>query len=504
MLNVITDTWIPVRARDGARRTIAPWQMADPDFNFPDWPRPDLNIACLELLIGLVFLADPPRDADDWRARQAPDPDRLRAALAPYAPAFELLGDGPRFMQDIEALEDGGLQVLPAGRLFIDSGGENTFRDNKDIMVKRDRYGLLDPDLAAMALFTAQIYAYADSAKHKASLRGNGPLVAIVDPLDRDRHSGLWPLVWANVPHGRPSNYAENLLPWQKPTVVSGEGGRTVPWPGSHVAETFFSMPWRIRLVNENEKIVGFVRKDFGAKYENWMHPLTPYRRRSAGEPFSPVKARPGKWLYNNWLGVVLRSTQSSDDLHRRPENITVAAHSRWGGDSDVLVAGWAMAKATPVDFVLARAPLIELPDGLIEYPESMITAANSFAEVLRNCLKKAIPEKDSKNETVLNSVHEEFFINTQSALEARLGQLETLTTEDVMQGWLADMKGAALALFDAYALPGLGDADIGRQAAIVQARRNLSAAFAGHGKTGQAAYLALGLPIPEQGRRVA
>ena len=65
-LNLISDPWIPVLDTSGARRVIAPWQMADEDLVRPDWPRADLDIACLELLIGLVRLADPPAHADDW------------------------------------------------------------------------------------------------------------------------------------------------------------------------------------------------------------------------------------------------------------------------------------------------------------------------------------------------------------------------------------------------------------------------------------------------------
>ena len=68
------------------------------------WPRADLNIACLELLIGLVYLADPPADVEDWDRRSAPDPARLREKLAAFAPAFNLLGEGPLFLQDLEPL----------------------------------------------------------------------------------------------------------------------------------------------------------------------------------------------------------------------------------------------------------------------------------------------------------------------------------------------------------------------------------------------------------------
>lgn len=36
MLNLIDDAWIPVICEDGARRVIAPWQMAAPDIVRPD------------------------------------------------------------------------------------------------------------------------------------------------------------------------------------------------------------------------------------------------------------------------------------------------------------------------------------------------------------------------------------------------------------------------------------------------------------------------------------
>ncbi len=45
--NLLHEPWIPVLMRDGSRRVIAAWQMADPDIVALDWPRMDLNIACL-------------------------------------------------------------------------------------------------------------------------------------------------------------------------------------------------------------------------------------------------------------------------------------------------------------------------------------------------------------------------------------------------------------------------------------------------------------------------
>jgi CRISPR system Cascade subunit CasA len=199
-LNIINDAWIPVLRSDGSRAVIAPWQAADPALAFPDWPRADLNIACVELLIGLVYLADPPRDAANWRARRTQDPERLRQRLAPFAPAFNLLGDGPRFMQDFEPLERGSNDSNTPDMLLIDSAGGQTARNNADLMVKRDRYPALDLPLAAMALFTLQAHAPSGGSGHRTSMRGGGPMVTLVDPGE-----GLWSLIWANLPCGQPA-----------------------------------------------------------------------------------------------------------------------------------------------------------------------------------------------------------------------------------------------------------------------------------------------------------
>ena len=63
-LNLIRDPWIPVATASGPR-TIRPDQIAEADVLFPAWPRADLNVACVELLIGLVALADPPVSRED-------------------------------------------------------------------------------------------------------------------------------------------------------------------------------------------------------------------------------------------------------------------------------------------------------------------------------------------------------------------------------------------------------------------------------------------------------
>ena len=66
--NLVNDAWIPAYTVKGARR-IRAWEIADAGVEWVDWGRGDLDLACLELLIGLVLIADPPANETDWRAR---------------------------------------------------------------------------------------------------------------------------------------------------------------------------------------------------------------------------------------------------------------------------------------------------------------------------------------------------------------------------------------------------------------------------------------------------
>src|SRR5690625_567290 len=289
-LNLISDRWIPILARDGGRRMIAPWEIADPSLDHLDWPRADLNIACLELLIGLVFLVDPPEDLEDWFEHQEPDPERLRERLAEFQPAFNLLGDGPRFMQDLERIESA---INPPDMLFIDSAGGQTVRNNADLMVWRDRYPALSPAMAAMALYTLQAHAPSGGAGNRTSMRGGGPMVTLVQPSD-----GLWALVWANVPYGRPATPDD--LPWMRKTRTSEKAQQVLP-EQSHPGEAFFGMPRRLRLVEEDGLIIGVMQRPYGTNYAGWDHPLTPYYRPKLTDDWLPRRPRAGLFGYRNW-----------------------------------------------------------------------------------------------------------------------------------------------------------------------------------------------------------
>ncbi len=473
MLNLVTDRWIPVLDHSGIRRLIAPWEMADATLAAPDWPRPDLNTACLELLVGLVRLTDPPVNPLDWEDRQAPDPARLRDRLAPFAPAFDLLGDGPRFMQ-----ERGGLQgeVRPADSLFIDSGGEGGA-----LTVREGRYPALDLPTAAMALYAMQTQAPSGGRGNLTSLRGGGPMTVLVDP-----GGGMWRLIWANVPDGKPATPAD--LPWMRRTVTSDTGAQHFPHQG-HPAEVFFGMPRRLWLQAEGDRVTGVIQRPSGTRYVGWRHPLTPYYRLKAGEEPLPVRSRAGVFGYRHWLGIVARQ---GGDLRERPQMVEAWEGRGLDRRAEIIVAGWAMENMKARDYCFSRAPLVMLPEDRARFLVGMVEAADALSAALRGALPTVVAEGEARE-----ALREDFYIRTQDAFEGWVRRLAGANLEEVARGWIGDMSKVALDIFETLALPGLADRTVPEQQVIVAAHRGLAGSFAGYGKLGAKAYQLLSLPLP-------
>ena len=491
-LNLISDAWIPILDMAGQRRVIAPWQVADAGILRPDWPRADLNIACLELLIGLVYLADPPTSLPDWEDRQAPDPNRLRERLAVFAPAFNLTGDGPLFLQDHEPLAG---EPNPPDMLFIDSAGANTAKNNADLMVRRGRYPALDPALAAMALFTFQAHAPSGGAGNRTSMRGGGPLLTLVDP-----GQGLWPIIWANQPYGRAG--AMRDLPWMRATRVSDTGVETMPPAGGAFgAEAFFGMPRRLRLIEQAGRITGVVQKPWGTSYALWMHPLTPYYRQKAGEAALPMHPRAGLFGYRHWLGV-LAEKPGNDGLRERAQVLKLWDERRKiaGGDAVVQVAGWAMDNMKPRDFTHSVQPVVALEPDANDMLIGLVEAAEQVALALRAALEPILAGGEARE-----GEREAFYGATEAAFRARFAELKAGVGVDlVAKGWLADLRTQALRQFDALALPGLDQRETDGIERIVQARGRLGAAFAGFGKYGGDMFSALMMEKPAKKGKAA
>ncbi|MBQ2260144.1 MAG: type I-E CRISPR-associated protein Cse1/CasA [Loktanella sp.] len=473
-LNLIDDAWIPVTCADGSRKVIAPWQMAEAGILRPDWPRPDFNIACYEFLIGLLFLADPPKDIEDWDDRCNPDPGQLKDRLAPFAAAFDLLGDGPRFLQDLEKLEG---TPNPVDSLFIDSAGANTAKNNADLMVHRGRYPALAPAMAAMALYTFQAFAPSGGAGNRTSMRGGGPLVTLIDP-----QRGLWPLIWANVPTGQAGQVDD--LPWMRPTRVSDKGMETFPPEGgSFGVEAFFGMPRRLRLVDQNGVVTGVTQRPWGTNYAQWKHPLSPYYCLKEGDEWLPVHPRAGRFGYRNWLGIVAGAASTGTR-----ELGLMLREPRGGGK--VIVAGWAMDNMKPRDFIWSTQPLLRLDPETEFRLEGLVRAAEVAGSVLRSALEPVLRVGETRE-----AEREAFFATTEPAFR---GHVDAMVAGAVVaSAWLADLQKQAVAQFDALALPQLAQRDTKKIEQIVQARKYLALAFKGYGKQGKEMFDHLGLDVP-------
>lgn len=494
MLNLVHDPWIPV-IRAGGTDIIRPDQIIEPDVERLDWPRADLNLACMELLIGLVYLAHPCTD----RA-VPPDAVTLRVALAALAPAFNLLGDGPRFLQDMEPLEG---KPKPPDMLFIDSAGEETAKKNADLMVRRGRYAGLPLPLAAMALYTLQAFAPSGGRGNRTSMRGGGPMVTLVRP-DAE---GIWPLIWANVPHGAPLPAADlHKLPWMHETVSSKpKDALRVPEKGSQAApapEVFFGQPRRLRLVASDGLVTGVIQRPYGNNYQHWRHPLSPYYTDAKGQTL-PVHPKPGTFGYHNWRGVLL-----DPEKRRRPQTLSTYLNDVKAPKCSLIVAGWAMKKANALalDFIWSEQPVFTLSTETEFAAMDMVEAAEAAGSALKACVAEGMAGKhgqellEAHRVKEFNDVYgkraeaalEGFFSATQAPFEALLAKMATdgVTRHEA---WLKALRKAALKEFDAAVLPGLPDLAESKREAAIKARGKLLGAFNGFG-LGKKIYAPLGL----------
>ncbi|WP_295542258.1 type I-E CRISPR-associated protein Cse1/CasA [uncultured Thiohalocapsa sp.] len=486
-LNLLIDGWFRVgRAQGhGASAVIAPWQITESIDNNPiialDTPRPDFNGALAQFLIGLLQTAFAPADADEWfdRLESPPDPATLRRAFAPYAHAFELGGDGPRFMQDQDTL--GEQTPLPITALLIDTAGSETH------FVKHFPADGFSPAMAALALYTLQTNAPSGGAGHRTSLRGGGPLTTLVvaAPEDDGQQPTLWQTLWLNVLDEETLGYratpgdAVHIFPWLGPTRTSEKGKLPTTHEDVHPLQMFWGMPRRIRLdlecpaagvcgidASEHPALVTRYRtKNYGTNYGGaWQHTLTPYTHKddelSAVHPRSDIS-------YRNWLGLV---QEASDKTAKRVPARVVSRF--WDTSYRLRDEGWRlrlwafgydMDNMKPRRWVESTLPLFHIdPDEravIDEAANHMIEAASLFFGNLRSALKDAwfAPNDPRRKSTKLDHVEDAFWQETEPFFYAWLRAV--ITAEDFVsarfdayQGWHRELMIYTLQAFDRWA----------------------------------------------------
>ncbi|MCZ2090020.1 MAG: type I-E CRISPR-associated protein Cse1/CasA [Burkholderiales bacterium] len=339
-MNLLQDPWMPVRDAQGRREWIAPERLSEPQWRAFDAARPDFNGALAQFAIGLLQTTTTVDTPMGWRElfRTPPNGATLRQWFAPVRNAFELDGDGPRFMQDLD-LGSEGVAVNGIGALLIESPGEETLKENRDHFVKRNQVQALCGACAAAALFTLQLNAPTGGAGHLTGLRGGGPLTTLVlAPGD----ASIWQHLWMNV-RERPAFLAQGgspdlsdpqrSFPWLGPmTALQPDKGKMAQ-SQVHPAQLYWAMPRRIRLdltqttsgpcgicARNSERLVHrYGAKKHGLNYKGeWSHPLTPSHQEDKGR-WLPVRPQRGGLGYRHWLAWVLGASSAKSAVRAAP-----------------------------------------------------------------------------------------------------------------------------------------------------------------------------------------
>jgi len=519
--------WVPFRRRSGIVEWLAPYAITSGISDDPvvalACPRPDFDAALKEFLIGLYSVALAPANEDGWAQwwRAPPPPETLRAFLARLPDVFSLDGDGPRFLQDLEPLQES--DPIPIQRLLIDAPGDQAQEFNTDLFVKRDRVADLGRPASAMALLTMQTFAPAGGRGHRTSMRGGGPLMTVVDPRTSIREEPLWQMLWANAETveqvddrdgDRSRAWSDaDVYPWLAATRVSGPAGTgqsTHPIDAAPL-QTYFGMPRRIRLEFEatsgvcdlsGESDTVMVRvfraKNYGVQYLGWRHPFTPYYTNRDGEHL-PQHAQPGGIGWRDWQGLLFERPGTDGSL---PAQAVAQFRSRRAiGPFRLLAAGYDMDNMKARGWVQSELPAYpdESLERIREFADQATAAARLVAQAVTDAVKEALLQRPKDAPGNYRYLGEALWSATQSSFFDLIANLASHTdaTAEVIRGkFRVHLCQAALEIFD-QACPIEAGLDPARLRRPIAARHRLVMTMEGHGKSGKALFGALNLGIP-------
>ena len=523
LFNLITERWLPVRRRSGRRDMIAPKDLAqtteDPPVAFA-WPRRDLNGAAHEWCIGLLSTVCAPLDDVDWERwwDTPPSGQVLGERLDTVAHAFNMIGDGPRFAQDLDPLEHG--KQKPVRALLIDTPGEQTVEFNADIFAAEMQVEALGPGAAAIVLHALQCYAPMGGGGNLVSLRGGGPLTTLVIAKHPVYGETLWGRVWPNVESKRQiearsvaHGHGEGTpFPWMHPTRRwHGKGGAPTLPEQIHPLEVYWSMPRSVRLefTDEGDQRCtltgtnGFCvartarTMTHATKYpkEKYRHPLTPYKDdKKLGK--KPVLARTGCNTYKLWPigiapaeggGYTAAQTLRAWREGRQPPGTTSRAASY----------GYEMSGMLVMDWIEGEIPLVSEPPAMRVWLEELAQRTASGGATISNWLGRASREGEAKARKAKggdrNALGERFFNETEEMFHRQIAACKRAISDggapkEILRScataWRISATHRALALFDETA--GIGSTLHEGAARKARARERLRRALSGWGSDGR------------------
>lgn len=541
-MNLLDESWMPVRLHGGAREWIAPHRLSDPRVAGFDADRADFNGALAQFAIGLLQTTTPVDSSSAWRKlfEQPPDADALDGWFSPHAAAFEFDGDGARFMQDFE-LRVGDSKHVSIGSLLIDAPGENTIEKNRDHFVKRGAVSQMCTRCACTALFTLQVNGPSVGAGYRTGLRGAGPITTLLATSDVPVNGGqLWRDLWLNVQTrseflangGDDEKEAVHFsFPWMAPmNALQKEGGEIAPIQ-VHPAHVFWGMPNRIRIDFSSE-IAGtchvcredtdrlvqrYTRQNHGLNYKGpWSHPLSPHRRSDDG--LLPMRTNSDGVGFRHWLGWAIGMSTEKTEV-RSASAIDSALNQRAKVDLRIWAFGYHMENATAVCWHDGQMPLYDLVDVspsarrlLRDEVGALLAGLKVAANLLADAVKEAWfserttkvwsadrrREFASRAEARLWGVAQIRFYSTLRALIRRAVEGQEQRNTTVVDEWAGWLRATAIDLFDREFV---GTSPIQRQnpQRISRAHNRLNSRL-----NGSELRAALGLPIEAKPSRKA
>ena len=160
-MNLTHDPWMPVIAADGRQRLVSLQEAFASAHEIRDLSvKPHEKIALLRLLICITQAAlDGPKDFDAWETCRDGIQPAVKRYLEKWRAAFELFGDGPRFLQ-VPGLKAGkeDAKGVPATKLDVTlaSPANPTLFDNAATMDRE-----VSPERLALTLMCFQCFSTA-------------------------------------------------------------------------------------------------------------------------------------------------------------------------------------------------------------------------------------------------------------------------------------------------------------------------------------------------------
>lgn len=441
-MDLITEPWLPVITRTGTKKKIAISDILDNDILDIAYPRADFQGAAWQFLIGVLQCCVAPEDDEEWTQvwQTSINPTVWQRGLGIIAAAMQFGAQKPAFLQSFEPLD---AETSAISGLLIDAPGGNTLKLNKDHFVKRHLSDQMCPHCAVMALFTVQTNSPAGGAGYRVSLRGGGPLTTLLVPVAENEFP-LWKKLWLNVlPDQSKAELKPEIFPWLAPTITSEKSGNKITPENADSRQAYWGMPRRIELDfthtrsgrcdlcgEHHESLLTSMRnKNYGVQYDNWLHPLSPYRQalKDPAAPYLALKGQPGGLSYKDWLGLTLESTDNFNRMmparvtHNMSRYRRLPALGLW-------CFAWDMDNAKARCWYQHRIPVIHSDDNekLSEIIQRIVMFAAAGLQVLRSHLKEAwfVTPKEAKVD--FSMVDIEFWQETEPAFRAVLDILIT------------------------------------------------------------------------------